>query len=280
MRLLFAGTPEVALPSLARLLASPHEVAAVLTRPDAPAGRGRRLAPSPVRVAAEQAGLPVLTQSLRDPEAAALIAGLDVDLAVVVAYGGLVPATLLDVPRHGWVNLHFSSAARLAGRRARAARVAARRRDDGRDDVPARGRPGHRTGVRHLDGGDPAEGHRGRAPGPPGARGGGSARGDRRRAGGRDARGDPAAHRRREPGPAADTAGRRGALGAPGDRGGPPGAGLHPGSRCVDHRPGGRAAQARPGAAASGRCAAADRAAAGGQDRGAGRHRDVPGPAR
>ncbi len=61
MRLLFAGTPEVALPSLARLLASPHEVVAVLTRPDAPAGRGRRLAPSPVRVAAEQAGLPVLT---------------------------------------------------------------------------------------------------------------------------------------------------------------------------------------------------------------------------
>jgi methionyl-tRNA formyltransferase len=108
VRLLFAGTPEVALPSLARLLASPHEVAAVLTRPDAPAGRGRRLAPSPVRVAAEQAGLPVLTQSLRDPEAAELIAGLGVDLAVVVAYGGLVPATLLDVPRHGWVNLHFS----------------------------------------------------------------------------------------------------------------------------------------------------------------------------
>lgn len=109
MRLLFAGTPEVALPSLARLLASPHEVVAVLTRPDAPAGRGRRLAPSPVREAAEAAGVPVLTPAtLRDPAVQAEIAALDLDLAAVVAYGGLVPPALLDVPRHGWVNLHFS----------------------------------------------------------------------------------------------------------------------------------------------------------------------------
>ncbi|MCB2175858.1 MAG: methionyl-tRNA formyltransferase [Actinomycetales bacterium] len=109
MRLLFAGTPEVALPSLARLLASEHEVVAVLTRPDAPAGRGRRLVPSPVSVAAQEAGVEVLTpRTLRDPEAAERIAALDLDLAAVVAYGGLVPAGLLDVPRHGWVNLHFS----------------------------------------------------------------------------------------------------------------------------------------------------------------------------
>ena len=109
MRLLFAGTPEVALPSLARLLASEHEVVAVLTRPDAPAGRGRRLVPSPVSVAAQEAGVEVLTpRTLRDPEAAEQIAGLDLDLAAVVAYGGLVPAGLLDAPRHGWVNLHFS----------------------------------------------------------------------------------------------------------------------------------------------------------------------------
>jgi len=109
VRLLFAGTPEVALPSLARLLASEHEVVAVLTRPDAPAGRGRRLVPSPVSVAAQEAGVEVLTpRTLRDPEAAERIAALDLDLAAVVAYGGLVPAGLLDVPRHGWVNLHFS----------------------------------------------------------------------------------------------------------------------------------------------------------------------------
>lgn len=109
MRLLFAGTPEVALPSLARLLASEHEVVAVLTRPDAPSGRGRRLVASPVRVAAQEAGVPVLTpRTLRDPEAAEQIAALDLDLAAIVAYGGLVPAALLDVPRHGWVNLHFS----------------------------------------------------------------------------------------------------------------------------------------------------------------------------
>ncbi len=109
MRLLFAGTPEVALPSLARLLASEHEVVAVLTRPDAPAGRGRRLLPSPVSVAAQQAGVDVLTpRSLRDAEAAEQIANLNLDLAAIVAYGGLVPAALLDVPRHGWVNLHFS----------------------------------------------------------------------------------------------------------------------------------------------------------------------------
>lgn len=109
MRLLFAGTPEVALPSFARLLASEHEVVAVLTRPDAPAGRGRRLVPSPVSVAAQEAGLDVLTpRSVRDPEVAEQIVALDLDLAVIVAYGGLVPNGLLDVPRHGWVNLHFS----------------------------------------------------------------------------------------------------------------------------------------------------------------------------
>ncbi|MDO8107766.1 methionyl-tRNA formyltransferase [Isoptericola sp. b441] len=109
MRVIFAGTPEVALPALTRLLASDHDVVGVLTRPDAPAGRGRRMAPSPVRVAAAEAGVPVLVpRSLRDPDAAASIAELAPDLAAVVAYGGLVPVGLLDLPRHGWVNLHFS----------------------------------------------------------------------------------------------------------------------------------------------------------------------------
>lgn len=109
MRLLFAGTPEVALPSLRALLGSAHEVVAVLTRPDAPAGRGRRTTPSPVRLLAEEAGVPVLTPAtLREPQVAEQLAGLDLDCAPVVAYGALVPTSLLDVPRHGWTNLHFS----------------------------------------------------------------------------------------------------------------------------------------------------------------------------
>ena len=109
MRLLFAGTPTVALPALDALLGSEHEVVAVLTRPDAPAGRGRRSAASPVRERAEAAGVPVLAPgSLRDPEVQDEIRALAVDCAPVVAYGGLVPPALLDVPTHGWVNLHFS----------------------------------------------------------------------------------------------------------------------------------------------------------------------------
>lgn len=109
MRLLFAGTPEVALPSLEALLASPHDVVAVLTRPDAPAGRGRRLTPSPVRERAEAAGVPVLApRTLRDPAVVEELRALDVDLAPVVAYGALLPREVLSVPRHGWVNLHFS----------------------------------------------------------------------------------------------------------------------------------------------------------------------------
>lgn len=110
MRVLFAGTPEVALPSLEALLASPlHEVVGVLTRPDAPAGRGRRVVPSPVRVRAEAAGLPVLTpRTLRDPAALAPIAELRPEVAAVVAYGALLPVSALELVPRGWVNLHFS----------------------------------------------------------------------------------------------------------------------------------------------------------------------------
>jgi len=109
MRLLFAGTPEVALPSLDALLASSHEVVAVLTRPDAPAGRGRRLTPSPVKTRASEAGLEVLTPTtMRDPDVRRRIAELAPDCAPVVAYGNLLPPEVLDLPRHGWVNLHFS----------------------------------------------------------------------------------------------------------------------------------------------------------------------------
>jgi methionyl-tRNA formyltransferase len=109
MRLLFAGTPDVALPTLRALVASTHEVVAVLTRPPAPAGRGRTLTPSPVAGLAAALGIEVLTpRSLNDPAMVDQIADLHVDCAPVVAYGGLVPPTLLDVPTHGWVNLHFS----------------------------------------------------------------------------------------------------------------------------------------------------------------------------
>ncbi|NEK58379.1 methionyl-tRNA formyltransferase [Geodermatophilus sabuli] len=109
MRLLFAGTPEVAVPSLDLLLDSGHEVAAVLTRPDARAGRGRRVSRSPVAERADAAGVPVLQpRAPRDPEFLGTLADLGVDCAPVVAYGALVPQAALGLPRHGWVNLHFS----------------------------------------------------------------------------------------------------------------------------------------------------------------------------
>lgn len=109
MRLLFAGSPAPAVPSLEALLASRHEVVAVLSRPDARVGRGRALTPSPVAAVARERGIPVLTpRTLRDPQVQDEVAALQVDAAPVVAYGVLVPPALLDVPRHGWVNLHFS----------------------------------------------------------------------------------------------------------------------------------------------------------------------------
>jgi methionyl-tRNA formyltransferase len=95
--------------ALDALLGSQHEVVAVLTRPDAPSGRGRRTSRSPVAERADAAGIPVLQpRSPREPEFLAQLADLAVDCAPVVAYGALVPPAALDVPRHGWVNLHFS----------------------------------------------------------------------------------------------------------------------------------------------------------------------------
>ena len=109
MRLVFAGTPEVALPSLDAVAASRHELVAVVTRPDAPAGRGRRLVASPVARRAEELGLPVLKPDHpRDPDFQAALRDLAPDCCPVVAYGALLPATALDIPTHGWVNLHFS----------------------------------------------------------------------------------------------------------------------------------------------------------------------------
>lgn len=113
LRVLYAGTPETAVPVLHALLDSPHEVVGVLTRPDAPVGRRRVLTPSPVAIVAEEAGLPVLkADRLRGPEGAdalQAIRALEADVAVVVAYGALVPAEALQIPRHGWLNLHFSA---------------------------------------------------------------------------------------------------------------------------------------------------------------------------
>ena len=110
MRVLFAGTPQPAVPSLEALIASSrHEVVAVLTRPDAPTGRGRRFEPSPVRRLAEEHGIEVLTPARpRDPEFLARLAELAPDICPVVAYGGLIPPDALRIPAHGWVNLHFS----------------------------------------------------------------------------------------------------------------------------------------------------------------------------
>ncbi|GMA25934.1 hypothetical protein GCM10025864_36930 [Luteimicrobium album] len=108
MRLLFAGTPDVAVPSLEALLGSRHEVVAALTRPDARVGRGRALTPSPVRVRAEEAGLPVITARPRSEGFLDVLADLRVDAAVVVAYGEILPRTVLDAVPHGWVNVHFS----------------------------------------------------------------------------------------------------------------------------------------------------------------------------
>ncbi|MFJ4038788.1 methionyl-tRNA formyltransferase [Microbacterium sp. NPDC090007] len=108
MRLVFAGTPAVAVPSLRHLAAGRHEIAAVVTRGDAPLGRKRVLTPSPVAQAGEELGIPVVKTDRLDAEATARIAELEPALGVIVAYGGLVREPLLSTPTHGWINLHFS----------------------------------------------------------------------------------------------------------------------------------------------------------------------------
>ncbi|MBB1510017.1 methionyl-tRNA formyltransferase [Tessaracoccus sp. MC1756] len=116
MRLVFAGTPEVAVPSLDALVASQHKVVAVVTRPDAPAGRGRKLTPSPVAVRAEELGIEVLKPAHpREADFQARLRELAVDVCPVVAYGALLPQSALDIPAHGWVNLHFSLLPRWRG---------------------------------------------------------------------------------------------------------------------------------------------------------------------
>ncbi|GHJ55233.1 MULTISPECIES: methionyl-tRNA formyltransferase [Micromonospora] len=109
MRLVFAGTPAVAVPALDAIAASGHELLAVVTRPDAPAGRGRGLVRSPVGAWADAHGVEVLTPARpREPEFLDRLRELAPDCVPVVAYGALVPPAALEIPRLGWINLHFS----------------------------------------------------------------------------------------------------------------------------------------------------------------------------
>lgn len=111
LRVVFAGTPEVALPALEALRGSRHEIVGIVTRPDAPAGRGRRLTPSPVAAWAVEhlPDVPVLKpEHPRDPAFQDELRGLRPDCCPVVAYGALLPQSALDIPEHGWINLHFS----------------------------------------------------------------------------------------------------------------------------------------------------------------------------
>lgn len=115
MRVVFAGTPGSAVPTLQRIAEGPHELVAVVTRPDAPQGRKRVLTPSPVAAAADEHGLPVIKTARLDETATAAIAATRADVGVIVAYGGFVREPLLSTPVHGWVNLHFSALPRWRG---------------------------------------------------------------------------------------------------------------------------------------------------------------------
>ncbi len=109
MRIVFMGTPDLAVPTLRRLHQDGHDLAAVVTQPDRPAGRGHRMQPSPVKVAAQELGLPVWQPTkIKTPEFHAELAALNADVGVVVAYGRILPPHLLETPRYGFLNVHFS----------------------------------------------------------------------------------------------------------------------------------------------------------------------------
>ncbi|GAB7198054.1 methionyl-tRNA formyltransferase [Dickeya oryzae] len=116
LRIIFAGTPDFAAQHLAALLSSEHEIVGVFTQPDRPAGRGNKLTPSPVKVLAEQHGIPVFQpKSLRPGENQQIVAGLNADVMVVVAYGLILPQAVLDMPRLGCINVHGSLLPRWRG---------------------------------------------------------------------------------------------------------------------------------------------------------------------
>lgn len=116
MKIVFMGTPDFAVPALAALHEAGHEILAVYTQPPRPAGRGKKLRPSPVQVKAEDLGIEVRTpKGLRKPEAQAAFAALDADVAVVAAYGLILPQAVLDAPKHGCLNIHASILPRWRG---------------------------------------------------------------------------------------------------------------------------------------------------------------------
>ena len=116
MKIIFAGTPEFAVPALAALIEAGHQVVMVLTQPDRPAGRGMKLKPSPVKVLAEQHGLPVFQpETLKDVAVQAQIAAVDADVMIVAAYGLIIPTVTLNTPRYGCYNIHASLLPRWRG---------------------------------------------------------------------------------------------------------------------------------------------------------------------
>ncbi|GLI37835.1 methionyl-tRNA formyltransferase [Geobacter hydrogenophilus] len=116
LRIIFMGTPDFACPTLTRLIERGEDVIAVVTQPDRPKGRGQKLVPPPVKVIAEEHGIPVLQpQKVRAPEVITRIRELNPDLIVVVAFGQILPQSLLDIPRHGCINIHASLLPRYRG---------------------------------------------------------------------------------------------------------------------------------------------------------------------
>ena len=161
----------------------------MVTRPDAPAGRGRRLTPSPVAQLADELGVPVLKPDHpRDPEFQDALRDLRPDCCPVVAYGALLPQSALDIPEHGWVNLHFSCLPAWRGAAPVQHSIWAGDEVTGRDHVPDRQGDGRRPDVRGDDRADPRHRHRRRPAGPAG------------RGRCRAARGHPRRHRGRQPG--------------------------------------------------------------------------------
>jgi methionyl-tRNA formyltransferase len=116
MRVIFMGTPQLAVPILKRIIQSQHEVVAVITQPDKPVGRQQRIAPTPVKELAVEYGIPVLQpESLKDPEFQKEIQTIKADIGVVFAYGKIIPQWLLGLPSHGLINVHVSLLPRWRG---------------------------------------------------------------------------------------------------------------------------------------------------------------------
>ena len=116
MRIIYMGTPDFAVPALVALAKAGHEIVGVYSQPPRPAGRGKALRPSPVQAQAEQMGIEVRTPvSLKDPEVQSAFAALNADVAVVAAYGLILPRAVLEAPRSGCLNIHASLLPRWRG---------------------------------------------------------------------------------------------------------------------------------------------------------------------